>query len=407
VSVWPIVRKDLRRVARDPLALVLLIVAPLVVVAALGLSTGRLLGWSERNDGLRLVVVDEDGGALARAVADGLSGRSGLAVTEAGDREDALRLLGSGRHAAAVVVSGAFSQGVATLEVADLLDGSRGHLETLLDRVGVAVVGRRRGGAAEAIVRQLVIAEILRVVAPVIAARDPMAAPYLHRARPLPVSPPVPVWSPLGGDQSMAGGERSEIYEILVPSYTVLFMFFLVNLMARSLLEEKALGTLTRLRAAPLRDGALLAAKALPFLITGIAQGALLLLAGRVMFGMSWGAHPWLLLPALASTALAAVGLGTLVSTLVRNEAQIASASTVLVIGLGAVSGCFLPRAWLPEGLRLVSLATPHGWSLAAFDQLLVATNTDTTRVWAACAALLAFACVFALAGWRHFRHAG
>jgi len=404
VTVWPLVRKDLRRVARDPLALVLLVVAPLLVVAAIGLSTGRLLGWSERNEGLRLAVVDEDGGPLARSVVTGLSGRGGLAVTRAASRDAAARLLADGKHAAAVAVGDHFTAAVAGLEVADLLDGSREQVATLLERLDISVAGRRHGGAAEAIVRQLVVAEVLRVVAPVVAGRDPLAAPYLRRTRPR----PTPA-APSGEAAAMAttGGPRGEIYETLVPSYTVLFMFFLVNLMARSLLEERSLGTLARLRASPLSDAALLAAKALPFLAAGLAQGALLLVAGRALFGMSWGDRPWLLLPALAATALAAVGLGTLVSTLVRSEAQIASASTVLVVGLGALSGCFLPRAWMPEAMRTASLATPHGWSLAAFDQVLVASRTDAGRVWLSCAVLAGFAAVFALAGWRRFRHAG
>ena len=406
MTVWPLVRKDLRRVARDPLALVLLIVAPLLVVAAIGLSTGRLLGWSERNEGLRLVVVDEDGGTLARAVVTGLSGRDGLTVTSAAGRDAAAHLLAAGKHGAAVAIGGGFAAGGAELEVADLLDGSHEQLATLLERLDIAVVGRRQDGAAEAIGRQLVIAEVLRVVAPVVAGRDPLAAPYLHRTRPRP-QPAAPPGEAAAAPIATGGGPRGEIYEILVPSYTVLFMFFLVNLMARSLLEERSLGTLARLRASPLSDAALLAAKAAPFLAAGIVQGALLLLAGRALFGMSWGDRPWLLLPALSATALAAVGLGTLVATLVRSEAQIASASTVLVVGLGAVSGCFLPRAWMPEAMRTASLATPHGWSLAAFDQVLVASQADAGRVWLACAALTGFAAMFALAGWWRFRRAG
>jgi len=398
VTVWPIVAKDLRRVARDPLALVLLVVAPLVVVAAVGLSTGRLLGWSARSEGLRLLLADGDGGELARTVAAGLAGRDGLGVTAVAGRDEALQALAAGRHTAAVTIGDGFGAATGGLEVADLVDGSREHLATLLDRLDVEVVGRRRGGAAEAIVRQLVIAEVLRTIAPVVAGRDPLAAPYLVRTRPRP-APVARAGDPAPVSAAAAGG----LYEVLVPSYTVLFMFFLVNLMARSLLEERGLGTLARLRASPLSDAALLAAKALPFLLTGLVQGALLLLAGRALFGMSWGERPWLLLPALACTTLAAVGLGTLVSTLVTSEAQIASASTLLVLGLGALSGCFLPRDWLPEAMRTASLATPHGWSLAAFDDLLVANAPDIARVWTACAALLAFAAVFALAGWRRF----
>ncbi len=405
MRLWPIVRKDLLHVARDPIAAVLLLAAPLVLVAALGASTGKLLGWSARNEALRLEVVDLDGGPLARAVAAGLAARPGLDVVETPDERAAVRRVSAGERMACVVIGPAFSRDVAALGVADLLDGSTAHLASLLDWLDVHVRARRTRAASAAVVRQLVLGEVLRSVAPWVAARDPLAAPFLRAPA---GAPPLPAPAPSGRDDVDAAGEgRGEIYEVLVPSYTVMFLFFIVNIMARSLLEERALGTMQRLRAAPISAAALLAAKSVPFLLTAVVQGVLLFAAGKVLFGMSWGERPWLLLPVLLATALAATALGVLVSTLVRSEAQVAAFSTLLVVGLGAVSGCFLPRVWLPEALRQASLATPHAWALIAFDQVLMAGGPDVSRVMTCCGVLVAMAAVFSLAGWQRFRKAG
>jgi len=76
---------------------------------------------------------------------------------------------------------------------------------------------------------------------------------------------------------------------------------------------------------------------------------------------------------------------------------------TLLVITLGAISGCLMPREWLPDLLRQVSLATPHAWALIAYDQLLVQPLPDIARVWRCCLALVGFSAVFAAIGWRRF----
>src|SRR4029077_7395567 len=92
------------------------------------------------------------------------------------------------------------------------------------------------------------------------------------------------------------GKSRSDIvYQFLVPSYTVMFVFFIVNFMARSLIGERDTGTLGRLLVAPLTRTQLILGKMVPFLLISLVQTVLLFLAGRVLFHMSWGQFPWML----------------------------------------------------------------------------------------------------------------
>ena len=148
--------------------------------------------------------------------------------------------------------------------------------------------------------------------------------------------------------------------------------------------------------------GALLAGKIGPYLLLSIVQLALLFIAGRYLFGMAWGPSPGMLIPVVLATALAATGMGALVSSVVRNEAQVISCSVLIVITLGAVSGCFIPRQWMAESIQQVSLATPQAWSLIAFGELLTADRPDIGLVWSAVGILVAFATVlFGLGYWR------
>lgn len=198
------------------------------------------------------------------------------------------------------------------------------------------------------------------------------------------------------------GGVVANVYDELVPGYTTMFVFFLVNLMARSFLYEQDLGTLRRLRTTPIRPMSILVGKTLPFLLISVAQTAVLFLAGKLFFGMEWGPRPWLLVPIVLSCSAAATGLGLLVATLVNSEAQVSAYATSTVILLAGISGCFMPREWLPETVQTLSLATPHAWALIGYDQVLATPRPDAGRVFECAAALSAFAAAFlALGAWR------
>jgi ABC-2 type transport system permease protein len=201
-----------------------------------------------------------------------------------------------------------------------------------------------------------------------------------------------------------ATGTRGNVYQILVPSYTVMFAFFLVNIMARSFISERDIGTLCRLRMAPVSRAGLLLGKTAPFFIISLVQSALLFLFGRLLFGMSWGATPAGLIPVVLCTSLAATTLGLLVATLARTESQVQAYATFLVITMAGISGCLMPRDWQPQLMQQISLITPHAWALIAYDQLLVREHLNWGVVGRGCAMLLAFAAVFFSVGWWRFQ---
>ena len=202
------------------------------------------------------------------------------------------------------------------------------------------------------------------------------------------------------GEDGLALRRGTARYQILVPSYTVTFAFFLVLTVGWLFVAERRNGTLVRLRAAPLARWQLLLGKLVPCLVVSLVQGAFLLLAGKVVFGMSWGPRPELLLPVVACTSFAAVGVAMLVAALAKTETQVAVYGTLLVLVLAGVSGSLMPRDLMPEEMRRVSLLTPHAWALDAYSQLLVNPEPQVGIVWTACAALAGFGTGFLLLAW-------
>jgi ABC-type multidrug transport system permease subunit len=244
----------------------------------------------------------------------------------------------------------------------------------------------------------------------------PLAAPILQRLfvkydlraktwAQLTKQPPRPAGGePVGRYESDTGSgllKRGAVrYQILVPSYTVMFAFFLVLTAGWLFVAERRQGTMLRLRAAPLSRGQILLGKMIPCYLLSLGQGLFLLAAGKAVFGMSWGPNPGWLVAVAAATSFAAMGLAMLVAGLARTETQVAIYGTLLVLVLAGVSGCLMPRDLMPEEMRQASLVTPHAWALDAYSQLLVSPQPELAVVGQACGVLVGFGLVYLLIAW-------
>ncbi len=190
-------------------------------------------------------------------------------------------------------------------------------------------------------------------------------------------------------------------YQVLVPSYTVMFAFFLVLTVGWLFVSERRQGTLKRLRAAPVTRGQILLGKLLPCLVLSLAQGFFLLGAGRLVFGMSWGPNPLWLVAVVAATSLAAMGLALLIAAAAQTETQVAIYGTLLVLVLAGLSGSLMgDRSLMPEGMQRISRLTPHAWALDAYRQLLTSPTPNLEIVAQACAVLAAFGLAFLGVAW-------
>jgi ABC-type multidrug transport system permease subunit len=194
-------------------------------------------------------------------------------------------------------------------------------------------------------------------------------------------------------------------YQLLVPSLLVMFAFFMVLTVGWLFVSERRQGTMKRLRAAPLTRGQVLLGKFLPCFLLSAFQGAFLFLMGKLLFDMSWGARPWLLVPVVLTTSLAAMGLSLFVAAWARTETQVAIFGTLLVLVLALLSGgLFGDRSLMPENMQTLSRVTPHAWALDAYRQLLTHPTPDAVQVWTSCAVLCGFGIAFLAAAWLKLR---
>jgi ABC-type Na+ efflux pump permease subunit len=437
---WILARKDLRMLLRDPRAVVVLLAMPLIFILVLGMALGEGFG-QKPDDRLRISVVDLDVPYLdpeesdsplhwSKVVQRDLAQTAGIRVEVIESLDEAEQLVAGGQRAAVLVFGPKFSENVTRSSFL------RGGVNPLFrDGVDFKALDAQfltdpTQLTAASIIQQVGQVTMLRVVLPwmigrafqrigdrlgliVKSALQSMFPNYNLTGK---------TWAALTRAEERSGegakvsvyrsegtgllGRGAQRYQTLVPSYTVMFAYFLVLTVGWLFVAERRQGTLKRLRAAPLSRSQILLGKFLPCFALSLAQGLFLLAAGKLIVGMSWGPEPWWLLLVVFTTSLSAMGLAMLVASVARNEAQVAIYGTLLVLVLAGISGCLMgDRELMPEAMQRISLVTPQAWALIAYKQLLANTGAvNLALVAQACAVLAAFGVGFIFLAWCFLR---
>jgi ABC-2 type transport system permease protein len=399
--------KDLLLLSRDRRTLFVLVALPLAFIAIIGSSTGQLFSEAQNARKYKLGVVDTDKSELATNLIDELHNLKALEVVSFPDSKSAKQALAENDIHVVLQIGPKYHELVDELEVYDILHPKEGRLQGSAKSLDVSVEAGSFLANASELLETVVFGFALQTVGTTVVKKNPKLAVQIQKAssqsRPqledqlkeLPTAP---------ASQAQPPNLNTIVYQTVVPGYTVMFVFFIVNFMARSFIGEHDMGTLSRLRLAPITRSGMMIGKTVPFLVISLIQTALLFLAGKVLFGMDWGRQPWLLLPVMLCTSMAATSLGLMVATLVRTEAQVSAYGNFLVLTMAGISGCMMPRSWQPELMQKLGLVTPHSWALIAYDQILNRPNPEMTVVVRCCLTMLAFSTAYFAVGWWRSR---
>ena len=143
--------------------------------------------------------------------------------------------------------------------------------------------------------------------------------------------------------------------------------------------------------------------KLLGRLLMAAIQIVILVLAGRFLFGVSWGSSPTGLALLLTSFVVAIAALSTLLGAVLRTPAQASSVGWIGSMIMAALGGCWWPGELMPGWMRTVSHALPTAWAMDGFHAL-ISFGYGVQEVLLPSAALIAFGVVFTVLGARFLR---
>ncbi len=156
-------------------------------------------------------------------------------------------------------------------------------------------------------------------------------------------------------ETSMLGNGGKAVLDYFAPSIAIVFLFIGSGLGMRSLLMERATGTLARLAAAPMRPRTIVWGKLLAIALTGLASILIVWGVTVAVFGADWGAPLGVLLMCVGATA-AMCGLGMFLTSFARTPQEAFAASLIVGLLLALLGGNLLPPGALPEFLQVLSL---------------------------------------------------
>ncbi|MCC6849722.1 MAG: ABC transporter permease [Deltaproteobacteria bacterium] len=175
-------------------------------------------------------------------------------------------------------------------------------------------------------------------------------------------------------ERSVTGApERLNTFDQNVPGFSVTFLLLGMLLgVSLGLLDERDWGTLARLRTMPVALDVALLAKLVTRFVVGCVQMTLLLIAGRLCFGISLGPEPWALALPTAGIVFAGTAFGLVVAGLAYSREAVLPLGSIAIVTMAAVGGCWWPIDLEPRWMQRVALAFPTTWAMAAYNDLMI-----------------------------------
>jgi ABC-2 type transport system permease protein len=397
--------KDLQIMLKDRGELVQLFLLPLLFIIVFSGALGAI-GGGEEDTRVPLPVVDLDGGEAAGALVDGIETAGGVRP-EIYEQAEAQRLLDANEISRMLVIPADFTSGTAagqTVELRLISHPDADLQET--EAVRLVVIGATNELALE---RQIMasleqmgemqadnqVFSSERVLA--------QARAQFERAQ---TQPLIKIAQTIPSQ----GGEREEVPDLdllAISGIAVLFVFATAQVTARSIYDEKKVGSFRRLLAAPMGKASILSGKMLPNIIVGMMQFAVIFAFG--VFGLrllglspaSLGNDPLAVILVCLVITLCSTSFGILLAAIARTENQIGGLSSLLVWGLGILGGAFIPIFILDQYLGPVVKFIPQYWANRALSSLMLR-GLGLTDVAIEIAVLLGFSVLFFLIGlWR------
>lgn len=377
---------DVRLTVRERTTFIWMLVLPLVMMWIFG-NIGYGGGGKPVAD---LTVVDSDGGWLARAFVGDLRGDDQVYVRELTPEKAAA----AGNKIRTLYIPEGFTEGVLAGNQQTLrLEKDPGTSEDFalaaearVMRIGVRTVARliemESGGMpTDSVEGREGVAEAYRSLGE----REPQVTLTVSAA---------------GKGRPVPSGRAQSVPGILTMS--VLMMTIIYG--AVFLTEEKRTGTLRRQFTLPVSRTQIFAGKLLGRLAIAGLQTAVLLLAGRFLYGLSYGSSPAGLLLLVTSYCIAVAGLATLLGAVLRSAEQAGSVGWLLAMLLAALGGCWWPSEIMPRWMWQAAHVLPTAWAMDGFHAL-ISFGYGFGSILLPSAVLLGFGALFSVLGAR-FLHA-
>lgn len=371
--------KDLKLMFRDRVALTFMLLAPFLLTIGMGFVTGRFSGGSTGLSDIPVVIVNLDQGDLGNALEDLFNSEelSGLMEPSASsDPEAARRLMDEDKAAAVVIIPEGFTRSIIPAEDTRF---SQGYVQP--EPVKIEMYTNPSSPTSAGIVKAVVDEFISRVeegrtsgMTSIVGLMNDGLLNPLNAEKEASELFQYAAESELSAITLKTNIEGSDAVELdllsyFAPGMALMFLMYTVSYGGRSILAERAGGTLPRLMISPTQTTQVLGGKVLGIFFMGVAQVGILILISTLFFQVRWGDALGVIVLILAAV-FGATGWGMLITAFAHTPAQVANTGTVVMLIFSVLGGSFIDLENFPPFIQTISKITPNAWGLDGFTTL-------------------------------------
>lgn len=195
-----------------------------------------------------------------------------------------------------------------------------------------------------------------------------------------------------------------------IPAWSLFGIFFIILPLSGVILQERSQGVFTRLLLVPGQQFGILLGRLFAYLTINMVQFSLMLMIGFYVlprFGtdtLHLNGQGGAFFVVAFCAGLAACGFGLLLGLVARSPQQAIMTAAVAIVISAALGGIMVPVYMMPAAMKSLSVLSPLGWGLDAFQILLLRGGTLHDIVPQLFSLLICFfLCVFI--SWRKLRH--
>jgi ABC-2 type transport system permease protein len=376
--------KDVKLIFRDRAALITMLLAPFLLTIGLGFVTGRFSGNSGSGiSDIPVIVVNQDQAELGNALVETFQSKELADLVEPGvsdSPEAARRAIDDNQAAAAVIIPDGFTESV--IPTTRMLDQARSGTQIDQPIVQIEVYANPTSPTSAGVIKAIVDEFVSRVeegrisgitsMSGIPGVEDMSSQALEDQAR-----RSFEDYDQGGSTAAIAlrtsdkgaGAVDFDPLAYMAPGMALMFLMYTVSYGGRTILNEKAQGTLPRLLVSPTTTAQVLGGKVIGIYLSGVIQVGILILASALFFGVKWG-DPLGLAALILAAVFGATGWGMLVTSIARTPSQVGTVGSAIMLIFGILGGSFVNIEQLPPAVQWISKITPNAWGLDGFTTL-------------------------------------
>lgn len=195
-----------------------------------------------------------------------------------------------------------------------------------------------------------------------------------------------------------------------VPSWLIFSMFFILIPIANTFMNEKAFGTLSRLKSMNISWWTVLLGKFIPYLLLNQIQLIFILAVGFFLLpllgldALNVRGHLIQIWIIALFTSIAAIAFGLLIANIAKSSEEATTLGGISNIIFAALGGIMVPKTVMPATMQKISAFSPMSWSLDSFLDTIMGRSDGIGNLGLSMLKLMVFALVCLLLAYTLLR---